>query len=29
MKHSMKAALLSALVFPGLGQIFVGFKKEV
>lgn len=28
MKHSMKAALLSALVFPGLGQIFVGFKKR-
>lgn len=28
MNHSTKAALLSALVFPGVGQISVGYKKR-
>ena len=28
MNQSMKAALLSALIFPGVGQISVGFKKR-
>jgi len=28
MNHSIKAALLSALVFPGLGQLSTGFKKR-
>lgn len=28
MNSSVKAALLSALIFPGLGQIVVGYKKR-
>lgn len=28
MKQSVKAAILSALIFPGVGQIFVGYKKR-
>lgn len=28
MNQSIKAALLSALVFPGLGQITIGYKRR-
>ena len=28
MKPSVKAALLSALIFPGVGQISLGYKKR-
>ena len=28
MKQSFKSALLSALIFPGVGQISAGFKKR-
>jgi len=28
MKKSIKSALLSALIFPGLGQILAGYKKR-
>jgi hypothetical protein len=28
MKKSLKAALLSGLVFPGAGQVYLGFRKR-
>jgi TM2 domain-containing membrane protein YozV len=28
MKPSLKAALLSALIFPGVGQLYAGYKKR-